>query len=329
MKVLEFGRYALCSCVVPAFLAGCGASPRSDVFLAGSAADYHVGKSGVAADIKESQRLAFVSNNTDVYILSLPDLKFKARLSGFGDPEGMCVDSSGNVWVANANAQTMILLSHDGTYLRTLDDHGATPVSCAIDPTTGNLAVLNVGNYGRVTGPPGEILIFPAASGTPTEQTIPNFYRYGFGGYDDKGNLFAVGKSYGGTPILGVIPKGSNTGSDIAITNGKINDPGFVQWYAPKNVLAVDDQECNGGSCLYQLSISGSAAKIVKSTTFLYGKYKEPKCDFVQGEIATYANHYFVAGCSGVDRWPYPAGGAPINRNGYFISTYAVVISAK
>ena len=322
---------ALRSCPLLLLLVACGNPQPSETFPT-AANDHYVGKSWVAADIKQIPRLLFVSdNNYDVYILRLPDLKWKGELTGFSEPQGMCADLSGNVWVANEADAKMTLLSHDGSHLRDLSDPDGDPSTCAIDPTTGDLAVVNTGIYGG-SGSPGEILIFTAASGTPTAKTIPNFFYYNFGGYDNDGNLFAIGRTSAHTTVLGVIPKGSSTGNDITITNGRINDPGFVQWYAPRNVLAVDDQECTheSTSCLYQLSISGSTGKIVRSTTFNYGRYKYPKCGFAQGEIAAYAQRYFIAPCNGIDRWPYPGGGAPINQNrDPQINAYAVAISGK
>jgi hypothetical protein len=71
-----------------------------------------------------------------------------------------------------------------------LSDPGEYPVSCAVDPTTGNLAVTNVLTTGSEAG---NVETYKNASGTPTPLTCPGDVRYFFAGFDGKGDLMVSG----------------------------------------------------------------------------------------------------------------------------------------
>ena len=69
-------------------------------------------KSWISPDAKRSPRLMFASDSEhgDVYIYSLPDMKLKGTLTGFYEPQGLCSDPRGNVYVANTD-DTQVLNS--------------------------------------------------------------------------------------------------------------------------------------------------------------------------------------------------------------------------
>jgi hypothetical protein len=202
--------------------------------------------------------------------------------------------------------------------LTTINDPNGYPVSCAVDPTTGNIAVMNIFD----TSGAGAIYIYTCPSCTPTTLTILNFYNYYFGGYDTNGNLFVDGRDASGNFVLGVVPAGSSSGHTIAISGGAVYFPGFVQWYKPSNYLVVDDQLCGNSttSCLYWVQISGSTGKITGQTTLL-NPSGGPICDLVQGVLNPVGEKNVVggdynfcgSGASSLDRWLYPAGGVPTN----------------
>jgi hypothetical protein len=284
MKISDSGRYAFGTCVAVALLAGCGsagsqsqlgpsglgssglnaAQPGTDLLSRLSDMstlavkpgpphpDHH--RSWVSPDVRKARSLLFVSDfgTYDVYIYTLPGLVLKGTLTGFYAPDGECSDKDGNIWVTNSGTQQIFKLSRGGTILNTLNT-GFDPASCAVDPTTGNLAVTDLtGNSA------GEVLIYPNASGTPTVYTNPAQFYYDFDGYDSSGNLFVDGFAFeepGGVNlnylpfILSELPKGGSSLETINITGcahvpqcGNIYYPGMVQWYGPGNYLAVGDQ---------------------------------------------------------------------------------------
>jgi len=241
-----------------------------------------LGRSWIAPDAKDDPKLLFVSDAAAdvVYIVELPELTGKGVLKGFSEPQGECSDLHGNVWIANTQAEETREYSHGGKHLATLSDQAGYPVGCAIDPTSGNLAVLNIDG---ISGS-GQVLIYPNASGTPTIYQVPGFSNYYFGGYDTAGDLFVDGRNGNGAFVLGELPKGSSTAESMTVKNASISFPGFVQWYRRQKYLAVADQLCGAteGTCIYWLSISGATATATASLT-LTNYEGGPVCDMVQG----------------------------------------------
>ena len=85
-------------------------------------------------------------------------------LTGFDNRQGECVDGAGNVFVTNSFKGQILEYAHGGTTpIATLSDPNQYPIDCAVDPTTGNLAVTN---YFAKTGP-GSVAIYQGAQGAP------------------------------------------------------------------------------------------------------------------------------------------------------------------
>lgn len=282
--------------------------------------------SWVSPDVKKTRELLFASDPTtnDVYIYALPSLKLKGTRTGFDFPEGECNDNAGHVWVTqNGSLPSIVKLSRTGSMLRTLTDPGY-PSSCAVDPTTGNLAVAN---SAAANSSAADIYIYPRAKSTPVAVSDPSMHSYFFAGYDNSGNLFADGVTESGGFVLSECAAGcvGSSMTTISISGGKIYFPGFVQWYAPGGYLAVGDQECNHlrQSCVYAVSISGSSGTIT-GTTMLKNPKGNPVCDMVEGVINPVSGmnllgaDYESGTCkdaSTEDNWPFPAGGSPTHSN--------------
>jgi DNA-binding beta-propeller fold protein YncE len=242
-------------------------------------------------------------------------------LTGFNGPQGECSDKRGNVWVTNTYAFQILKFSHTGTLLKTLADPDGYPVGCAIDPTTGNLAVTNIRNFSGF----GEVLVFSHASGTPTiyqdQYGYPRLEYYYFDGYDPKGNLFVDGNTDSHVFVLAELPKDGNAFTNISISGDTIYFPGMVQWWASGDYLAVGDQGCGNHpySCVYHVSIAGSTGTTTGVTAIKsYANYYI--CDMVQGVLDSssgnlvggdYETCNWFAQVSSVNRWLFPAGGQP------------------
>jgi hypothetical protein len=288
-------------------------------------------QSSISPDLQKLQGLLFVSDygNGDVYILSLPTLALKGTLTGFNQPQSLCSDARGNIWIPATGSDQIFKYSHNGRLLTTLTDPDGGPDGCAVDPTTGNLAVVNQYNGSGPSSAAGEVLIYPNASGTPVSYQTGAMWSFWNASYDTQGNLFVDGcttSSYC-TYALAELPAGSNqTLATINVTGGAINFAGSVQWDKVDNNLALGDQECNGQgppnetSCIYHVSLSGSSATITGMTP-LNNSAGGPSCDVDQPVIGSLAARNFIAGpdlegagyCgrtnSTVARWAYPAGG--------------------
>lgn len=237
-------------------------------------------------------------------------------MTGFTQPQGECSDTHGDVWVTDTNAKVIYKLSHGGHLVSTLSDANGYPVGCAWDRRTGNLAVMNLFGLGST---PGNVLVYPYASGNPVEFTNPDQYLYYFGDFDGKGNLFFDGSTADGKFMLSELVNGS-TVQTIKVTGGTIYYPGMVQW--SRSDLVVGDQSCSNSnnSCLYQLSVEKKTATI-ENKIQLDDSEGKPVCDLVQGVLIAGSN---VGGSDndfcgyespGTYLWSVPAGGVPTAKN--------------
>src|SRR5580658_8598443 len=147
MNRLRCSRWAVCSCVAAAMLAGCGESQPPIGGLGAmpqtSAIPTHAehGKSWMPS-YAASQNLLYVSEVRTVAVYSYPQRKREGTLRHFYIATGMCADKKGDVFVVDSGYGKIFEYAHGGTKrLVTLDSPTKGPVGCAIDPTTGDLAV--------------------------------------------------------------------------------------------------------------------------------------------------------------------------------------------
>jgi hypothetical protein len=270
-------------------------------------------RSWVAPDAK-AQTLLYVSSFTnaphggsDVDIFTYPRGKLKGALTGFEDPGGLCVDKSGDVFVAEQAYNEIFEYPHGSAQpIAVLQDAPYSgPADCSIDPTTGNLAVANVGvaNYG--------IAIYQKAHGTPTIYKYSNYWAYFHCGYDDSGNLFVGSLDGNWHFMLLKMRKGST--DFVKLTLRKLpyefEYTGGVKWDG-RNV-AIDDEY---RSTIYQVEVKGSVGTVVGSTRLAYGNdsgaFWFPGLKF--GERGREAKRVIATGV-GVGYWNYPGGGTPTN----------------
>ncbi len=345
-------RLAICGFTVAALLGGCGSqtlnagelqpSGISNFATGNSVAAHPRGAVGrdhrptwISPDARKERQLLFVSDNASasVAMFSLPKLDLVGAITGFAEPQGLCADGSGHIWVADTAATRVYEYSRSGVLLNTIWDYYGYPVSCAINPRNGELTVLDIfENAAPATRPstisggwaPIEVYACPSCS--PVVKEVPGMFYVYFGAYDNHGNLYVDGLDQPRTFQIGVVPRGKDVGHELKLSGGKINFPGMVQWYGPENYLAVGDQKCNGehGACVNWVSVSGARAKITGQTN-LENAQGAPVCDLVQGvldpggEKRLLGGDYDDSSCGGtnsaVSRWRYPAGGLPINSN--------------
>jgi hypothetical protein len=352
MRISRFGPFTLCLLAVAGVFTGCvaggsqsgalghngliptqSAAAGTAVLPAGIFKGPLIGARGpdrrrswISPDIESVHKLLFVSDALGVvWIYKMPSLEIKGILTGFQAINGVCSDHKGNVWVAMSGFEQMWKLAHDGTIVSILQDTIGTPIGCAVDPTTGNLAVSNVGNN---TPPPigGSILVYPRAAGVPTEYyCLSCLIAYGFVGYDTHGNLFVDGKNASNVFALAELPAGSSPTGQLKALNiegGTLYAIGMVEWDAARHYLVVGDQLCDNkhATCVYRAKIVGSTAKIIGRTTLL-DSAGNPICDMIQGTLdgnsiaGSDDDNGFCGHPSGTDLWPFPAGGRATHYN--------------
>jgi hypothetical protein len=183
MIIFARSRFAVCIGMATALLAGCGGSQPP------------IGAPGAipqtaARGHSEAQKgdLLYVTSSTGtyayVYMFSYPQGKLVGKIAK--QITGLCSDSRGNVYMTQSyhSTSTIFEYAHAGKKpIATLSDPYNGAYGCAIDPTTGNLAVANAEG--------STIVIYQHARGKPKR------YYIWFGpydvAYDPKGHLYALG----------------------------------------------------------------------------------------------------------------------------------------
>lgn len=250
----------------------------------------------------KKQSLLYVSSvlSNDVYIYSYKTEQLVGTLTGFSTPYGVCADKAGNVWIVNDGAQQIVEYGHGGTRpITTLSDPGEYPEGCAVDPTTGNLAVTN---FYSASGA-GSVSIYARAEGSPQIYSDPSMESYRFCGYDSHGNLFVDGVNGSSAFVLAELPASGSSFTNVNFTQ-KIEWPGGVQWDGKH--IAVGDTDTG---TIYRTNAKGKVA----GTTQLSGSNYVNQFWIVSGAKKRKADSVVAPSQDGgtVGIYNYPAGGSP------------------
>lgn len=252
--------------------------------------------SGIA---KRTKNLLYITNggNGNVLMYGYPTLKPLGAVGNAGDAQGVCSDSQGDVWVVPSISPKVTEYPHGLAKPKaTLSDAGAEyPLACSVDPTTGNLAMTNLG------GPSGggNVFIWAGAKGTANKIGDSAMSYVYFCGYDPSGNLWVDGLDAKYDFVFAELPAGGQNFQTIALAG--IAFPGGVQWDGTD--LAVGDQQ---SSAIDQISVSGSTATIT-GTTPLNGSCDVDQFAILNGKV------FAPDVCAGDGKlYAYPAGGASL-----------------
>lgn len=312
--------FALTALGLVSILAGCGAWSTGQPLVLPDAKPVAHGPAG------QSWVLPAAKNDDLIYVSDLigqvVDIytyrhhhKLVGEITGFFNPEGLCVDKAGDVYVTNDTStgeHQITEYAHGSTTpIRTLADPDGRANGCSVDPTTGNLAVADFwGPTERI----GNVAVYQNATGTPTIYSNSNIYYYYYCGYDESGNLFVDGETEGSVFGLGELPKGGSTLNFINV-NQTIYLPGGVQWDG--KYLAVGDQVAvkhNFTSTVYQFAITGSTGTEVNAMV-LTGSSEVAQFWIPRVTTTHDGTRLIGANQTGKDTliWDYPAGGNPIS----------------
>lgn len=310
---MRITRYALVAAIA-ALLAGCGGSSVSGSIPASQIRPMLNQSSRRDASRKGKELVYLSDSESNVYVYSYPQGEFIDKITGLGGPEGECVDGSGDVWVALAGSNEIVEYAHGGTEpIATLSDPGS-PVSCAVDPVTGNLAVTNFD--------PATIEIYPQAQGSPTSYSSSDFGGYYYCTYDNSGNLFA--DSPRETGMIAELPHGSDTLEAVKLSQNLA--PSSMQWdgsyisiigeLPPNAHVDHGGGGAKGPVHVYRIAVSGSAGTIVSDNSLKSPDGKHVG-DLVQYWIAGNAiigPGFYAQGKEGLLTWRYPKGGHAIQK---------------
>ncbi len=182
------------------------------------------------------------------------------ELGGLDEPTGLCSDATGDVYVTDMDLQLIYKYPAGGTLpVDIYDDRGNLPIACAVDPTTGSLAVINEGTEGTN----GDVAIYPPGNDSnPAVYATPNLSIYSFGGYDPSGNLYVDGTGAKQSFQLAVLEKGSGGLVPVPVSglNNKKHRVAGVLWDG--TYVAVGDALAGA---VYRLAVAGGSAKVVQT----------------------------------------------------------------
>lgn len=220
-----------------------------------------------------------------------PGGSYVGKLTGFGSVAGVCASNTGTLFVVD-EAGPVVVYAHGGTSpLRKLPASGA-PDGCAVDPTTGNLALTNESSYEN-----GVVAIYPHAKGTPKLYfDKANVDATFFCGYDPHGNLFLDGWDRTGNVIILELAKG-RTKFQIWKPSRSIGTAGGVQWDG--TYVAVMDE---GAGSVYRTT----GGRVVQTVRLRNGTNVDQF--WLQGTTLIGPN---AQSPGSVSFWHYPGGGAP------------------
>jgi hypothetical protein len=287
MAPLGCSPFVLRVCAAAALLAGCGAGSQlgaNPIHQNLTLPVAHLGRSWMAPNAKKHD-LLYISNfyNSTILVFTYPGGENVGSISS-DDPQGECTSktSNGNWWVVQSGDDEIVEYAHGGiSPISTLSENVGEPGGCAIDPTTGNLAVSILGA--------GDLVIFADAKGSGT--TVPDgLSSTFFPCYDNKGDLFVSGITNTDRYALIELPKG---GSSFELTNIQ---PGAFQWH--DDYLAVE-----GSGGIYRFAIHGAKGRKIGFTPLDGGS--DIVQFWIQGKYVVGAD----AGNNDAEMWKYPAGG--------------------
>lgn len=281
---------------------GCGQAPNT-----GGAGLVPGGRSWMSA-AAQSSTLLYVSRASVnvVSILSYPRGKQVGELTGFEGVWGLCADRQGNVFVVDAEAQKIFEYAHGGTSpISTLDDTGNAPNGCAVDPSSGNLAVAGGSPTSNI---PANIAIYAGARGAPTVYPNAAAHQYIYCTYDGGGNVFAVDVyTKMANAAITELPSGSGTYRNFSLQGQFFAGAHSIQWDG--TYLAVVNATGNnmGPTHLDQVQISGSNATIANSLKLTDAK---DTADPFGSQIAIHGGTivYPQTAQNLIGLWHYPAG---------------------
>ncbi len=326
MKISNTVRFLVGACAALAILAACtGGGSQSPLASAPQQNASRPDHQRSWMDPKgKDKNLLYVSDTGAgaIDVFTYPAGNPDGTITGLNQPQGECVDKQGNVWVALFSSEEVVEYAHGGAnQIGSVNDGGYYIEGCAVDPSTGNLAVANFVGDQNSSPLEGGVSVYQNGSGFPVDYTDTAINEIFSITYDNKSDLFVDGETQTGSFALAELPAGGYEFTNLSLDQS-ITTPGGVQWDG-KHITVGD--ATNGE--IYQIKVNGSSATTVGTTTLkgsngLFQTYidRGKSADTIVG-----ANQYGA----NVDFWKYPGGGKPTNTLTGFDTPFGAVVSPK
>jgi hypothetical protein len=334
MHAFPFSTFATVACASTLFFSGCSSSQTAPAIGSAPRTEARHGHS--------SQDLLYISfpGKGKVYTYTYPHGDRVGTLSGLISPFGECVDAAGDVFIvayASTAYESSVVYeyAHGGSQpIATLNDPGRG-AACAVDPTTGNLAVSNSSDDSNPYSGYGSVAMYDQAQGIPTMHYSSQQHPFRFCGFDDRGNLYLVApseKHSGQFDFIG-LPQDSDSFQLITLKVQLYDGYGgftpSVQWDGKHVTVSSAANAKSGPVTVYRLDISGSTAEIVGTTELSSTKNHPAESQTWIYRKTIVGIDYYRHFMSQVSLWRYPKGGEP-RRNiglGFLEEPYGLTLS--
>jgi hypothetical protein len=261
----------------------------------------------------------------EVVVYSYPQGVLVGTLTGPSDPTGDCIDEKGDVWIVDQAGEDVSEYAHGGsTPLQTLSLPGRgeiLPISCAVDRTSGDLAI---------TSWYGGTYVYQQAQGTPKTYSA-HWYSSEDCTYDDKGNLYVdanAGNEFYQRTALYELRKGGQEFRRLHFRPGiprSFGWAGGLRWDGKQ--IALGDQSYPGSydtSLVYQIGRHQRVVKVTGSIKLTVDGIA--KQFWIQGKTLI-APSYQPGEDGEVALYDYPSGGSPISTITGLSQPVAVTVS--
>jgi hypothetical protein len=321
MGYRRWSPFALSSSAAIALLAGCGALPLSLTRGQGDAQPT-VARAKIVSPAVSKDILLYATDPNDnlVYMISLPTGKLVGKLTGFNQPINDCADTAGNVYIVDSQDHQVRAYKHGSkSAFRVLSVGENIPIGCALDPTTGNLAVASCCGRNH-----GSVAVFANAKGSPKYYVDPSYDDYQTCTYDGSGNLFVNAVS-GVSSNFNVVelPRGKGTFVTVTLRPPVYGAPSLA-WDGSSLAIADDKP-----AAIYQYAINGTSGVRTHTTKLSGGK---PFFTFYvrsNGKIRTLYATMDDNNVLSINVYKYPQGGKALQKFYDVVDPFGVTVSTK
>jgi hypothetical protein len=284
-------------------------------------------KSWMSPAAKSIEALLYASDagTDDVEVYDYTNGKQVGTLTGFDSPAGQCVDAKGDVYIANYENGEIVEYARGGSSpLNTFSTNGYA-IGCAVD-SKGDLAATDFEYFSSADA--GAICVWKGGKGSSTCYQNSSYCTFLWpAGYDDKGNLIAIGYSYQyeSTEVCGLL-SGATSMERVSF-----DEPlyffygGGTMWDGQYLALSNWEGNLEYEPAVYQTTLSGSTLTEVRETDlsdtpcndktdiqlpFVVGRKNTP-VNREQGKTIIGSNADCSGSSAGIGVWHYPKGGNP------------------
>ncbi len=220
------------------------------------------------------------------------------------------------MFIIDRGASDIVEFPHGGVTSKATLNDAQQPYQCTVDPTSGDLAVVN---YGWSSGA-GPVTIFPylkaiGGFGLPRTYTASWLQTGYYGAYDDKGNLFIDG--LGGDHVgFGELPAGGKRIVELEFSRRFGQVPG-LGWDGKYLALMLTERS---NASILRYSVNDGLATHRGTTTL----------DGGLGVLFAFSGTTVITRSiySNVGVWNYPAGGLPVKVHRFITNPDGFVISS-